>query len=171
MLAGLPKAPSANNPIVNPERATQRQRYIIDRMLENGFITQEQHDAAKKQKLQYRAPTEVAVHAEYVAETARQLIFTQYGDDAYTRGLNVYLTLDSDEQMLAYRALRKGIMDYERRQVYRGPEDYVDLPSNAGDVDARVAEALQEHPDNDELKAAVVLEANPKKVVADARER
>jgi Membrane carboxypeptidase/penicillin-binding protein len=58
MLAGLPKAPSANNPIVNPERATIRQRYIIERMLDNGFITQEQRDAALKQVLKYRAPTE-----------------------------------------------------------------------------------------------------------------
>ncbi|MEO7336554.1 MAG: penicillin-binding protein 1A [Caldimonas sp.] len=166
MLAGLPKAPSANNPIVNPERATQRQRYIIDRMMENGFITAQQRDAARKEVLRYRAPTEVAVHAEYVAETVRQLIFTQYGADAYTRGLNVYLTLDSAEQMLAYRSLRRGIMDYERRQVYRGPEDYVDLPANSGDLDSRIAEALQDYPDNDELKAAVVLEASPKKVVA-----
>jgi membrane carboxypeptidase/penicillin-binding protein len=62
---------------------------------------------------------------------ARQLVFTQYGDDAYTRGLNVYTDLKRrTEQMVAYRALRKGIMDYERRQVYRGPEDYVDLPAN-----------------------------------------
>jgi penicillin-binding protein 1A len=166
MLAGLPKAPSANNPIVNPERATQRQRYIIDRMLDNGFITPEQHDAAKKQVLRYRAPTEMPVHAEYVAETARQLIFSQYGAEAYTRGLNVYLTLDSAEQLLAYRSLRKGILDYERRQVYRGPEDYVDLPADAKELDSRIAEALQDFPDNDELKAAVVTEANPKKVVA-----
>ena len=131
MLAGLPKAPSANNPIVNPERATIRQRYIIDRMLENGFITAEQRDAALKQVLKYRAPTEVAVHAEYVAEAARQMIFSQYGAEAYTRGLNVYLTLNAAEQTLAYHALRKGIMEYERRQVYRGPEDYIDLPADA----------------------------------------
>jgi penicillin-binding protein 1A len=130
MLAGLPKAPSANNPIVNPERAATRQRYIIDRMLENGFITAAERDAARKQVLKYREPAEVAVHAEYVAETARQLIYNQYGPEAYTRGLNVYLTLDSAEQMLAYRALRKGILDFERRQVYRGPEDYVDLPAD-----------------------------------------
>ena len=166
MLAGLPKAPSANNPIVNPERATIRQRYIIDRMLENAFISAEQHDAAMKQVLRYRAPSEVAVHAEYVAEQARQMIFNQYGPEAYTRGLNVWLTLDSAEQTLAYRALRKGILDYERRQVYRGPEDYVDLPADAKEVDARVAEALQDFPDNDELKAAVVIEASAKKVVA-----
>ncbi|MBX3603926.1 MAG: penicillin-binding protein 1A [Piscinibacter sp.] len=166
MLAGLPKAPSAYNPIVNPKRATERQQYIIDRMLENDFITKEQHDAAKAQQLRYRAPSEVAVHAEYVAELARQLIFSQYGAEAYTRGLNVHLTLNSAEQMVAYRALRKGILDYEKRQVYRGPEAYIDLPANPKDVDARIAEALQDHPDNDELKAAVALEAGPKKVVA-----
>lgn len=166
MLAGLPKAPSANNPIVNPERAVKRQRYVIDRMLENGFITAEQHDAAQKQVLKYRAPSEVAVHAEYVAEVARQMLFSQYGAEAYTRGLNVYLTLNSTDQTLAYHALRKGIMDYERRQVYRGPEDYVDLPRDAMELDARIAEALQDFPDNDELKAAVVTEASAKKVVA-----
>ena len=166
MLAGLPKAPSAYNPVVNPKRATERQQYIIDRMLENDFITPEQHAAAKAQVLRYRPPADVAVHAEHVAEVARQLIFNQYGAETYTRGLNVFLTLDSAEQMVAYRALRKGIMDYERRQVYRGPEAYVDLPANPKEVDARVAEALQDHPDNDELKAAVTLEAGPKKVVA-----
>ncbi len=166
MLAGLPKAPSAYNPITNPKRATVRQQYIIDRMLENGFITPEQHDVARNQPLKYRAPSEVAVHAEYVAEAARQMIFSQYGDDAYNRGLNVHLTLNSSEQMTAYRALRKGILDYERRQVYRGPEAYIDLPADAKDVDARIAEALDEHPDNDELRAGVALEAGPRKVVA-----
>lgn len=166
MLAGLPKAPSAYNPIVNPKRATQRQLYIIDRMLENGFITPEQHDAARAQQLKYRAAPEVVVHAEYVAEAARQMIFSQYGDEAYTRGLNVYLTIQASEQSVAYRALRKGIMDFERRQVYRGPEAYVDLPANVKDLDSRIAEALVEHPDNDELRAAVVLEASPRKVVA-----
>ena len=166
MLAGLPKAPSANNPIVNPDRAIRRQRHVIDRMLENGFITAEQHDAALKQVLKYRAPSDVAVHAEYVAEVARQMLFSQYGAEAYTRGLNVFLTLNAGEQTLAYHALRKGIMDYERRQVYRGPEDYVDLPGDAKELDARIAEALQDFPDNDELKAAVVTEASAKKVVA-----
>ncbi len=166
MLAGLPKAPSAYNPIVNPKRATERQQYIIDRMLENGFITAAQHDEAKAEKLHYRTQNEVSVHAEHVAEAARQLIFNQYGAEAYTRGLNVYLTIASAEQSAAYRALRKGIMDFERRQVYRGPEAYVDLPAKPQDLDARIAEALQEHPDNDELKAAVVMEANPKKVAA-----
>jgi len=166
MLAGLPKAPSAYNPIANPKRATIRQQYIIDRMLENGFITEEQHEAAKAQVLKYREPTDAAVHAEFVAEAARQLVFAQYGAETYTRGLQVQLTVRAAEQTAAYRALRKGLMDYERRQVYRGPEAYVDLPNDPKAIDARIAEALADHVDNDELKAAVVLDASPKKVVA-----
>ncbi len=166
MLAGLPQAPSAYNPINNPKRAKEGQLRILERMVDNSFITPEQRDTARREVLRYRAAAELPVHAEYVAEAARQLIFSQYGDDAYTRGLNVYLTLKSGDQMVAYRALRKGIMDYERRQVYRGPEDYVDLPADPLEVDARIAEALQDHPDNDELKAAVAIEAGPKKVVA-----
>lgn len=166
MLAGLPKAPSNYNPVNNPRRATIRQLYIIDRMLENGFITPEQHQEARGQRLTYRAPSEVAVHAEFVAEAARQMLYAQYGEDAYSRGLNVHLTIRAAEQNVAYRALRKGILEYERRQFYRGPEAYIDLPSNARDLDARVAEALVDHPDNDELRSGVALEVSSRKVVA-----
>ncbi len=166
MLAGLPKAPSTFNPIVNPKRATERQHYVIDRMLDNGFITESERAAAREQRLRYRPPQDLPVHAEYVAETARQLIFGQYGAEAYTRGLNVTLTIDSKAQMVAYRALRKGIMDYERRQVYRGPEAYIDLPLDPQELDARITEALVEHPDNDELRAGVAIEVGPKKVLA-----
>ncbi len=166
MLAGLPKAPSAYNPISNLKRATIRQQYIIERMLENGFITEEQRDAAKAEKLVFRPAVDSPQHAEFVAEAARMLMFSQYGDEAYTRGLNVYLTVRSDEQTVAYRALRRGIMDYERRQIYRGPEAYVDLPNDPKALDVRIAEALADHPANDELLAAVVLEADPRKVVA-----
>jgi penicillin-binding protein 1A len=166
MLAGLPKAPSTFNPIVKPERATLRQQYIIDRMLENGFITADEHASAKKQELKYRTEAENTVHAEYITEAARQMMFAQYGEEAYHRGLNVYLTIKASEQTVAYRALRKGILDFERRQPYRGPEAYVDLPSNNKDLDTRVAEALQNHPDSDEILAAVALEAGTKKVTA-----
>ena len=166
MLAGLPKAPSAYNPIANPKRATLRQRYIVDRMFETGFITEAQHEEALAQVLRYRTQADNAVHAEFVAETARQLVFAQYGEETYTRGLDVVLTVNAAEQMVAYRALRKGLMDYELRQVYRGPEAYVDLPADAALIDARVAEALSDHPDNDDLRAAVVLEVAPRKVVA-----
>ena len=166
MLAGLPKAPSAYNPIVNPRRATIRQQHIIARMLDNGFISPDQAAAAKSEQLRYRSQSDVAVHAEFVAETARQLVFAQYAEATYNRGLNVTLTVNSVDQAAAYRALRRGLMDFELRQVYRGPEAYVDLPANVADIDTRVAEALAEHPDNDNLRAAVVLEASPRKVVA-----
>ena len=166
MLAGLPKAPSAYNPIVNPKRANVRQQHIIERMQANGFISVEQAQAARAEKLQYRSQSEVAVHAEFVAEAARQLVFAQYGDDTYSRGLNATLTVNAAEQMIAYRALRRGLMDFELRQIYRGPEAYVDLPRDPAALDTRVAEALAEHPDNDDLRAAVVLEASPRKVVA-----
>ena len=166
MLAGLPKAPSAYNPIVNPRRATIRQQHIIARMLDNGFISPTQAAAAKAERLRYRSQSDVAVHAEFVAETARQLVFAQYAEATYNRGLNVTLTVNSVDQAAAYRALRRGLMDFELRQVYRGPEAYVDLPANVADIDTRVAEALAEHPDNDNLRAAIVLEASPRKVVA-----
>jgi penicillin-binding protein 1A len=167
MLAGLPKAPSAFNPITNPSRARSRQLYIIERMEENGFITAEQAEAAKKQELRVRTGVQsTAVRAEYIAETVRQLVYSQYGDEAYTRGLNVYTTVKSNEQEAAYKALRKGIMDYEKRQIYRGPERFVDLPSDPKELEDAIDDALADHPDNGDVMAAVVLEANPKKIVA-----
>jgi penicillin-binding protein 1A len=167
MLAGLPKAPSAFNPVTNPSRARSRQLYIIERMEENGFITQEQADAAKKQELRVRTGMQTtAIRAEYVAETVRQLVYAQYGDEAYTRGLNVFTTVKSNEQEAAYRALRKGIMDYEKRQIYRGPERFVDLPGDPKELEDAIDDALAEHPDNGDVMAAVVLEVNPKKIVA-----
>lgn len=168
MLAGLPQAPSAYNPISNPKRATRRQQYIIDRMEFNGFITEEQATAARAETLKLRAPTDAVVHAEYVAEAVRQLVHSQYGAETTTRGLNVQVTVNAADQAVAYRALRRGLLDYERRQHYRGPEDRIELPAqgDAAALDTRIAEALADHPDNDELKAAVVLEASPRKVVA-----
>ncbi|MEY2653124.1 MAG: hypothetical protein RLZZ524_151 [Pseudomonadota bacterium] len=166
MLAGLPKAPSAYNPLSNRKRAEQRQRYIVERMLENGYITAAQRDQALAQTLRYHAQRDESAHAEFVAETARQLVHAQYGDDAYTRGLNVHLSVRAGDQNAAYRALRRTILDFERRKPYRGPEATVDLPADKRALDTRVAEALEDHPDNDDLLAAVVTEAGPKKVVA-----
>lgn len=167
MLAGLPKAPSAYNPISNPNRARARQLYIIDRMQENGFITAEQAESAKKQELKVKSgPDNTRVHAEYVAETVRQLVYAQYGEDTYTRGLNVYTTLKASDQDVAYKALRKGIMDYERRQIYRGPEKFVDLPADPKEVEDAIDDVLTEHPDNGDVMSAVVLEATAKKIVA-----
>ncbi|HET8745800.1 MAG TPA: penicillin-binding protein 1A, partial [Ramlibacter sp.] len=167
MLAGLPKAPSAFNPVNNPSRARARQLYIIERMEENGFISHEQAEAAKKQELRVRTGVQTtAVRAEYIAETVRQLVYAQYGDETYTRGLNVFTTIRAKEQEAAYKALRQGIMSYEKRQIYRGPERFVDLPDDPKELDDAIDDALAEHPDNGDVLAAVVLEATPKKIVA-----
>ena len=166
MLAGLPKAPSAYNPISNPRRARARQLHIIDRMVENGFITEAQAETARREPLRVRPPSSSErLHAEYVAEMVRQSIFSQYGDETYTRGLNVYTTLDSKAQQVAHQALRRGVLDFERRQFYRGPERFVDLPTDPKALDAAIDDVLADHPDNGELLTAVVLEASPRKVV------
>nr|WP_314708246.1 penicillin-binding protein 1A [uncultured Comamonas sp.] len=163
MLAGLPKAPSAYNPISNPKRARIRQLYIIERMAENGFITAEQARIARDEPLQLRnASHSDRVNADYVAEMARQLVYAQYGDEAYTRGLNVYTTLNASEQEVAYAALRKGIMDYERRQRYRGPEKFIALPNDKEAREDVIDDTLAQHPDNGNVLAAVVLEASAK---------
>jgi penicillin-binding protein 1A len=167
MLAGLPKAPSAYNPIINPKRARARQLYIIERMQENGFISGDEAKAAKEEELNVKnGPDAGRVHAEYVAETVRQLVHNQYGDETYTRGLNVYTTLRATDQTVAYKALRKGIMDYERRQVYRGPERFVDLPANPQETEDAIDDALADSPDNGDVMSAVVLEASPKRIRA-----
>ena len=166
MLAGLPKAPSAYNPIVNRKRAELRQRHIIGRMLENGFITEAQQAEALAETLSYHTPRASGIHAEYAAETARQMIFAQYGEAAYTRGLNVEISLRSTDQMQAYHTLRRGLLNFEQRKPYHGPSAFVDLPRDEAKLDARVAEALEDHPDLDDLRAAVVTAADPKKVSA-----
>ena len=167
MLAGLPKAPSAYNPISNPKRARSRQLYIIERMQEIGYITADEAAEAKQEKITIRSGYDnTRVHAEYVAEMVRQLIFSQYGNEAYTRGLNVYTSLNAGNQEAAYAALRRGIMDYERRQHYRGPEQFVSLPTAAEEVEDAIDEALANHPDNGDILAAVVLEATSRKIVA-----
>ncbi|MBA3595552.1 MAG: penicillin-binding protein 1A [Polaromonas sp.] len=167
MLAGLPKAPSAYNPVSNPKRAKARQLYIIERMQANGFITQAQAEEAKAEQLKVRSgPDTGRVHAEFVAETVRQLVFNQYGDETYTRGLNVFTTLRATDQTAAYKALRKGIMDYERRQIYRGPEKFIELSKDPQETEDAIDDALADNPDNDDVMSAVVLEAGPKKIVA-----
>ncbi|WP_138511869.1 penicillin-binding protein 1A [Rhodoferax bucti] len=167
MLAGLPKAPSAYNPISNPKRAKARQQYIIDRMLENGFITEQEAETARAEELKIKTgPGTNTIHAEYVAEMVRQLMFAQYGEETYTRGLSVQTTLKSEQQVAAYRALRRGIMDFERRQVYRGPEKFLNLPEKGQDLEDAIDEALDEHPDNGDVMAAIVLEADSKHIKA-----
>lgn len=166
MLAGLPVAPSQYNPIRRPERARIRQVHVLNRMVENGFITEEEAEAAKNEKLHIRRVIDnFPVRAEFVAEMVRQAIVARYGDEAYTRGLNVYTTIQIADQEAAYEALRAGIMNFEKRQHYRGPEAFITLPIEETEREEAIDKILNAHPDNGQLLAAVVLEATPQKVV------
>ncbi|MBU9516140.1 penicillin-binding protein 1A [Burkholderia multivorans] len=165
MLAGLPKAPSAYNPVVNPKRAKVRQEYILKRMLEIGYITQPQYEQAVKEEIHVRTPgNQYAVHGEYVAEMVRQMMYQQYKDETYTRGLTVTTTINSADQEAAYQAVRRGILDYERRHGYRGPEGTINLPPAGDERDEAIDDALADHPDNGDLQSAVVLSAAPNAV-------
>ena len=162
MLAGLPKAPSAYNPVVNPKRARTRQQYILQRMHTLGYITDAQFEAAKVEPLKIKTDSaEFGVHAEYVAEMARQLVYEQFKEETYTRGLNVFTTVTKADQDAAYLALRRGVMDYEKRHAYRGPEAYIDIPAAKEEADEAIETELAEHPDSDDIIAAMVLQRHP----------
>ena len=167
MLAGLPKAPSAYNPVVNPKRARLRQQYVLRRMHELGYINDAQYEAAQKETLVVKRDiSDYPVHAEYVAEMARQIAAERFPDDVYVRGLKVYTTLIKDEQEAAYTSLRKGVMDYDRRHGYRGAEAYVDMKDITSDQDENIDETLQEFADTSDLPPALVLAADTKEVRA-----
>jgi penicillin-binding protein 1A len=168
MLAGLPKAPSLYNPIANPQRAKQRQGYVLRRMSELGYITAAQYDEAMKAPLRARREvSEYSVHAEFLAEMVRQALAEHYPEDVYTRGFRVYTTLRKADQEAAYEAVRKGAFEYDRRQGYRGPEGFYELRPDASEDE--YDDALADHPDSDDLLAAIVLSADAKQVEAGLR--
>ena len=167
MLAGLPKAPSAFNPVVNPKRAALRQKYVLRRMEELGFITDKQHEEALKQALVVKRETnEFPVHAEFVAEMARQIAAERFPEDVYTRGLRVYTTVLKADQEAAYSSLRKGVLDYDRRHGYRGAEAYADIADITSEQDEALDVLLQDYEDSEDLHPAVVLGASAKEIRA-----
>ena len=167
MLAGLPKAPSAFNPVANPKRAQLRQRYVLRRMHELNFIDDTQWKSAQAAALHVkRDVNDFGVHAEHVSEMARQIAIERYPDEVYNRGLRVITTIDRGEQQAAYLALRRGVMDYDRRHGFRGAEAYVDMKDISSDQDEELEEHLSEYDDSDDLLPAIVLEAGPKLVRA-----
>ncbi|NMF99797.1 penicillin-binding protein 1A [Aromatoleum toluolicum] len=166
MLAGLPKAPSAYNPIANPRRAIQRQHYVLRRMVEAGFIDEKTFEAARAEPLVLANGRSAAspLRGDFVAEMARQLAVEQFGEQAYDSGIRVITTVTRDDQQAAYKAVRQGVMDYERRHGYRGPESFVDLNGVSANDEERLDELLADVTDYDDLLAALVLEASPKSV-------
>jgi penicillin-binding protein 1A len=163
MLAGLPKAPSLYNPIANPQRAKQRQQYVLRRMRELGYISAAQHDQAVSAPVRAkREVQEYSLHAEYLAEMVRQALAEHYPEEVYTRGFRVYTTIRKADQEASYAALRRGVLEYDRRHGYRGPEGFVEIPANPDEDD--IDEALSNHSDSDDLLAAVVLAASASRV-------
>jgi penicillin-binding protein 1A len=170
MLAGLPKGPSSYNPVANPKRARQRQMYVLGRMRDLALIDEKQYAAAQKEQLRIKYDiNDFGVHAEYVAEMARQIAAEKFPDDLYSSGLRVYTTILSTDQEAAYASLRRGVMDYDRRHGYRGAEAYVDMEDIKKDDDEGLEDLVQEFDDSDDLRAAIVLSADPKQVRAYVR--
>jgi penicillin-binding protein 1A len=166
MLAGLPKAPSAYNPVANPKRAKLRQFYVLRRMHELGYINDTQLEVAQKETLTVkRDANDFGVKADYVAEMARQIAYERFQEDAYSRGMRVITTVTKADQDAAYAALRRGVIEYDHRHGYRGAEGYVELPVGT-DQDEDLEDALQDSDDSDELLAAVVVQASDKQVRA-----
>jgi penicillin-binding protein 1A len=167
MLAGLPKAPSAYNPVANPKRAQLRQHYVLRRMQELGFINDVQMKSAQTEVLHVkRDANDFGVRAEYVAEMARQIAAERFPDDVYNRGLRVITTIVRDEQQAAYLAVRRGVIDYDHRHGYRGAEAYVDMKDSTSEQDEELEDLLTDYDDSDDLLPAIVLEATPKLVRA-----
>ncbi|MFZ9345698.1 MAG: penicillin-binding protein 1A [Burkholderiaceae bacterium] len=166
MLAGLPKAPSAFNPATNLHRATLRQHYVLGRMQKLGLISARDAEAAKRERITVIGKAdEFPVRASYVAEMARQLVFDQFRDQAYTRGLTVYTTITADEQRAANRAVRAGLLEFDRRQGWRGPEAFITLPGAREAFEDAIDDALSDRPDSEDLLTAIVTEVAEDKVV------
>ncbi len=123
MIAGLPKAPSRFNPLINPSRAMERRDWILGRMYSLGRIDQQRYEEALAEPINvsYHVPRP-ELDAPYVAEMARAEMVGRYGSDAYTEGFNVTTTVPSDLQQAANHAVREGLIDYDQRHGYRGPE-------------------------------------------------
>jgi penicillin-binding protein 1A len=181
MLAGIPKAPSRFNPMSNLPRAELRQHYVLGRMRSLGYLTDAEYQQAMAQPIVIKSAEGTpaggyAIHGEYVAELARQLLYGVYQDNVYSRGLNIYTTVQSKDQESAYRAVREGVLEYTRRAPYPGPEAQLDLPAGIEKdpqaLDELLDGVLDKYSDSDDLLVAVVLSASPTeiKLVRSSRE-
>ncbi|MEQ1837210.1 MAG: penicillin-binding protein 1A [Candidatus Nitrotoga sp.] len=162
ILAGLPKAPSAYNPVTNLKRAQLRQTYILRRMNELGYIDAAQYDAALKFPILVKrnGSSEFAIKADFLAEMVRQVVYEQYQEATYTQGIKVYTTIRQKDQIAAHSALRKGVLEYDSRHGYRGPEGFIKLAK--GSTDEVLEDALLEVTDSEDLIPGVILEMNAK---------
>ena len=159
-LAALPKAPSTLHPFRQRERATERRNYVIDRMVENGYVTAQLGEKAKKEPLtvaQRRGSGSHIIAADFFAEDVRREIYEKYGEKGlYEGGLSVRTTLDPKMQVIAHKALTDGLVHYDEAQGFRGPTQKIDI---SGDWGVKLAD-LRAYNDVAPWRLAVVLETN-----------
>ena len=173
MIAGLPKAPSRYNPIVNPERAVTRRNYVLSRMRQLDFITEEEYEIAKETPVSavlHRGNVQVSAH--YINEMVRKQIVEQFGDEAYTRGLSVYTTVKDRLQQAANESIWNGLVAYDRRHGYRGVIRHVQVYDD--EPTTELYQQLKDDRNYSKFKPAIVVSidtaqvAVPKPVAADA---
>ncbi|HEU4603896.1 MAG TPA: penicillin-binding transpeptidase domain-containing protein, partial [Steroidobacteraceae bacterium] len=171
LIAGTFRLPSRDNPVANPEFARQRRAYVLRRMREKEFITQQEHDAAVNAPVESRlhGPA-VEVEAPYVAEMVRAELLSRLGSDAYTAGFEAVSTIDSRLQQAAVRASRAALIEYDQRHGYRGPASRV-APAVASAGEKQWNQALEDLPERGGLQPAIVLSVADKSAVAYARGR
>lgn len=167
LLAGLPKAPSSYNPISNPKRAKSRQLYVLGRLHKLNHISNEEMRELEKQPIPVKKQSKVfAIPADYVAEMIRQVIYDRYQEEAYSKGIKVYTTIRQIDQETASQALRKNVLEFDKRNGYRGPETYIDLAKHGLNQEKTLDDILDEISDIDDIFPAIVLSAKPNAVQA-----
>lgn len=166
LLAGLPKAPSGYNPFVNPKRAIARQQEVLRDMHRFGFIKEPVYEAALKQPLRFKASKQARdLAADYVAEIVRESLYAQYQDEIYSSGLRVYTTIRKANQEAANAAIREGVLDYDSRHGFRGPEKTLDLARILADNPSDgLNEALDDFDESNGFIPAIVTSLSPKSV-------
>ena len=166
LLAGLPKAPSGYNPFVNPKRAMTRQHEVLRDMYRFGFIKEPVYQAALKQPLRFKASKQARdLAADYVAEIVRESLYAQYQDEIYSSGLRVYTTIRKANQEAANAAIREGVLDYDSRHGFRGPEKTLDLARIlAENPSDGLNEALDDFDESNGFIPAIVTSVSPKSV-------
>jgi penicillin-binding protein 1A len=171
MLAGIPKAPSRNNPISSPMGGKDRRNWILGRMKELGFINQAEYDTAVNSPVTARHHgAQLSFQAHYAAEMARQQMLERYGISAYNDGFHVYTTISSELQQIAQQTLNNGLITYDKRHGYRGPERQLppadpDLESGELPIAAWM-EALADTPTIVGLEPAIVTEVHEDGIMA-----
>ena len=160
MIAGLPKAPSRYNPINRPKRAKIRRDYILLRMQEQGYITEAQYKEALSEGISAKVyQVEAETYAPYIAEMARAQAEERYGvENMYTLGLKIYTTLDSRQQDIALKTVRKHLIDYSRRHGYRGPIEKLDLTKFSSEQSRQ--KQLKSYNNYQDIVPAIVLSSN-----------